>query len=142
MEKTMNEQNNTRLVQKAYQNIQEGDLPSFLNLLNPDVTWRLPVMENVPFAGTWQGQQGVEKFFRTVLEVQDMVKFEPQQYIAQGDKVVVLGHFLMRIKSTGREFGSDWAHVWTVRDGKVTGFYEYVDTATVSKAHTGAQPHQ
>jgi uncharacterized protein len=53
--------------------------------------------------------------------------------------VVVLGRFSMRIKATGRNFGSDWAHVWTVKGGKVTCFYEYVDTAIVSRAHTAAQ---
>jgi hypothetical protein len=30
-----------------------------------------------------------------------------------------------------REFSSLWTHVWTVRVGKVTRFYEYVDTAIV-----------
>jgi uncharacterized protein len=132
----MNEQANTRLVQQAYQSIQTGDIPAFLNLLAEEVQWRLPAMENVPFAGTWQGREGVGQFFRTLSEVQDIVEFEPRETIAQGDKVVVLGHFLMRIKSTGREFGSKWAHVWTLHDGKVTHFYEYVDTAAVSRAYT------
>ena len=77
--------------------------------------------------------------FNKVLDVQDTVEFVPGEYIAQGDKVVVLGHFLMRIKSTGREFSSDWVHVWTVKNGKVTRFYEYVDTAVVSKAYTAAR---
>jgi uncharacterized protein len=138
----MNEQENTRLIRQIYQNIQAGDLPSFLNTLAPDVVWELPAMENVPFAGTWRGRAGVEKFFRIVLEVQDIVEFEPQEFIAQGDKVVALGHFLMRIKSTSREFGSKWAHVWTINDGTVTHFYEYVDTATVSRAHTDAQARE
>jgi uncharacterized protein len=65
--------------------------------------------------------------------------FELEEYIAQGDKVVVLGRFLMRLKATGREFGSDWAHVWTVKGGKIVCFSEYVDTAAVSRAHTAAQ---
>jgi ketosteroid isomerase-like protein len=85
----MNEQENTRLVQQAYQNIQAADIQAFLNSFAEDVQWQLPEMENVPFAGTWQGREGVRQFFGKVFEVQDVVDFEPQEYIAQGDKVVV-----------------------------------------------------
>ena len=135
----MNEQENTRLVQQAYQSIEAGDIQALLNSFAEDVQWILPEMENVPFAGTWQGSEGVGQFFSKVFEVQDVVAFEPEEYIAQGDKVVVLGRFLMRIKATGREFGSDWVHVWTIKGGQVTRFYEYVDTAVVSRAHTAAK---
>jgi uncharacterized protein len=99
----------------------------------------MPDMDNVPFARKWHGREGVAQFLTKVAEVQDVVELEPEEFIAQGDKVVVLGHFTMRIKSTGREFSSDWAHVWTVQDGQVSDFYEYVDTAVVSKAHTAAR---
>jgi uncharacterized protein len=138
-EQTMNEQENTRLVQRAYQSIEAGDIQALLNSFAEDVQWQLPEMENVPFAGTWQGHEGVRQFFSKVFEVQDAVEFEPQDYIAQGDIVVVLGRFLMRIKETGRDFASDWAHVWTVQGGKVKRFYEYVDTGAVNRAHTAAQ---
>lgn len=135
----MNEQENTRLVQQAYQSIQAADIQALLNSFAEDVQWQLPEMEHVPFAGTWHGHEGVRQFFGKVFEVQDIVDFEPQEYIAQDDKVIVLGPFLMRIKATGKNFGSDWAHIWTVQGDKVTRFYEYVDTAVVNRAHTAAQ---
>jgi uncharacterized protein len=135
----MNEQANTRLVQQAYQRIATGDLPALLNMLTAEVQWQLPEMENVPFAGVWQGHEGVSQFFRTVDKVQETVKFEPQEFIAQGDKVVALGHFVMRLKATDSTVRSAWAHVWTVQAGKVSRFHEYVDTAAVSRAHTAAQ---
>lgn len=135
----MNEQGNTRLVQQAYQSIAAGDIRALLKAFAEDVEWELPEMENVPFAGKWRGHEGVRQFFSKVFEVQDVVRFEPEEYIAQGDKVVALGHFIMRIKATAIEFGSKWAQVWTVKDGKVLRFYEYVDTAVVSRAHTAAK---
>jgi ketosteroid isomerase-like protein len=115
----MNAQENTRLVQQAYQSIKAGDMQALLNTLATDVQWQLPEMENVLFAGMWQGREAIRQFFSNVFEVQDVVEFEPEEYIAQGDKVVVLGRFLMRIKATGKDFGSDWAHVWTVKDGGI-----------------------
>jgi uncharacterized protein len=134
----MNEKKNTEIIRKAYQYMLEGEIQSFLNLFADDIEWELPEMENVPFAGKWKGREGVGQFFKTILDLQDIIKFEPREYFAEGDSVVVLGHFLMRIKSAGKEFGSKWAHVWTVKNDKISYFYEFVDTAVVSKAHTAA----
>jgi ketosteroid isomerase-like protein len=135
----MNEQANTQLIQRAYQSVATRDIQSFLDLLAEDVLWQLPDMPNVPFSGTWQGRQQVAEFFRRMAEVQDIVEFEPQKFIAQGKKVVVLGRFAMRIKATGNDSRSLWAHVWTIEGGRVTKMREYVDSLAVSRAHTFAK---
>jgi ketosteroid isomerase-like protein len=135
----MNEQGNVQLVKHAYQSIQRGDFQSFLNALTSDVLWELPEMANVPFAGTWHGRQQVGQFFKQLMEVQDIVESEPEQFIAQGDKVVVLGRFTMRVKATDKVFRSAWAHVWTMKGDLASGVREYVDTLAVSRAHTLAQ---
>src|SRR5258705_12610508 len=111
----MNEQANTRLVRQAYQSVQAGDFQSFLNALGEDIQWQLPEMENVPFAGTWRGREQVGRFFSTVVQAEDVIEFEPEDFIAQDDKVVALGHFSSRVKSTKRVSASAWAHVWTVK---------------------------
>jgi ketosteroid isomerase-like protein len=131
----MNEPTNTQLVQQAYQSIKAGDIPSFLTLLAHDVQWQMPRIANVPFAGTWQGREQVGEFFRKMPEVQDIVEFEPEHFIAQGDKVVVLGRFCMHVKATGRDSRSEWVHIWTAKDGAITHMREYVDTAAVSRAY-------
>jgi ketosteroid isomerase-like protein len=70
----MNAQENTRLVQQAYQSIKAGDIQALLNALAADVQWQLPEMENVPFAGMWQGREAVGQFFNKVFEVQDVIE--------------------------------------------------------------------
>lgn len=132
----MNEQTNTRLVQQAYQRIHAGDMAAFLTLLADDVQWQIFPMQNVPFAGTWQGRAQVSEFFRKVAASQEQVEFVPEHFIAQDDKVVVLGYFVNRVKATGKESRSEWAQVWTVKEGVITQMQEYVDTAAVSRAHT------
>jgi len=135
----MSEQANTQLVQQAYQLFKAGNIQSFLNLLAEDVLWFMPEMANVPFARTWRGRHQVGQFFKLLSEVQDVVEFEPEEFIAQGDKVVVLGRFTMHVKATGRASRSAWAHVWTVEGGTVSYVREYVDTLAVSRAHNLAQ---
>lgn len=131
----MYEAENVHLVRNAYRCFAAGDTGTLMKLLAPDVAWRLPEMHGVPFAQTWQGREGVRKFLETLADSQDVVELEPKQLVAQGDTVIVLGHFVMRVKATGRLSRADWAHVWTVERDQVTQFREYVDTAAVVAAH-------
>jgi ketosteroid isomerase-like protein len=131
----MKEQDNTQLVQDAYRAFKNGDIPSFLNILAIDVQWELPEMAGVPFAGSWRGREQVGQFFSKLAEVQQVLEFEPEEFIAQGETVVVLGRFTMRIRATGKVFRSAWAHVWKIDRGSVRSVREYVDTLAVSLAH-------
>ena len=49
--------------------------------------------------------------------------------------MIVLGHFLMRVKATGRNSHSDWAHVWTIEGGR-SRISADVNTAVVIGAHS------
>ena len=51
-----------------------------------------------------------------------------------GERVVVIGRFLGRGKDTGNELNAPFAHVWTLRNGKVTQFQNYTDTANWLRA--------
>ena len=58
----------------------------------------------------------------------------PSEFIDGGDNVVVLGKYSGTYKATGKSFQADFAHVWTIRDGKAVKFVQYTDTALVQKA--------
>jgi ketosteroid isomerase-like protein len=135
----MNEQANTRTVQPVYEhfksaNTGSGDFQSLLSLYSDDVEWLVPDMENVRYGGKRRGLKSVREFFSSVADDLEVLQFEPQEFIAQGDKVVALGRYSWRVKATGKEFSSDWAHVCTVRDGKIVRFREYMDTAAEIRA--------
>jgi len=131
----MSEQENTILVQHVYENLKVGDIKALLNLLSDSIEWELPEIENVPFAGKHRGHEQMGQFFASLVDAQEVQHFDPSEFIAQGDKVVALGHYAWRVKSTGREFGGNFAHVFTVHDGKVVRFHEYMDTAAAAAAH-------
>jgi len=131
---------NTRTVQQVYDNLRDGrlrgaDMPSLQSLYADDVEWHVPAMENVRFGGKRRGLKSVREFFAAIADDLEVLEFEPKEFIAQGDKVVALGHYSWRVKATGREFSSDWAHVCTVRNGRIVRFQEYMDTAAEMKAH-------
>jgi ketosteroid isomerase-like protein len=134
----MSERENTELVQHAYERFRDGDIQSLLELLSEDVEWKLFEIEGVPFSGTRRGVERVGEFFSQVFDTEEPLRFEPRELVAQGDKVVALGDYAWRVKSTGREYESDFVHVFTVRDGKVARFQEFMDTAAVSAAYRGS----
>ena len=108
----MSQEQNTQWVQDAYAVFQRGDIPALLNLLTDDVSWFVPGPKDViPFLGQRRGR----------------------------DQVVSLGHYRWRVKSTGRRFESDFAHVFTVRNGKISGFHEYADTHAAVNAYSVGQ---
>jgi uncharacterized protein len=131
----MNEQENTRVVKQAYDRFKSGDIPGLMNLFSDDIEWILDRSEYVPFTGTRHGKSEVGQFFSSLGESQHPLQFEPQEFIAQGDKVVALGHYTWTVKQTDRIFESDWAEVFTVHDGKITRFREYADTAAAERAY-------
>ncbi len=131
----MAEQENVKIAQQTYELFKSGNVPAFLELYSDDITFQLPEIEKVPFAGTHKGHAALAAFVQLVGESQDALAFNPVEFIAQGDKVVVLGNYSWRVKATGREYSSDWAHIVTFSDGKIAAFKEYMDTAAAVAAY-------
>jgi uncharacterized protein len=130
-----NAESNTQVVRQAYDNFKTGNVPALLAQLTADADWHLPKIENARISGPRRGSAQIGEFFTALGEDQDTLAFEPREFIAQGDEVVVLGHYAWRVKQTGKQFDSDFAHVFTVRDGQVVRFREFLDTAVAAEAY-------
>ena len=70
-------------------------------------------------------------------ETEDFEQFEPREFVAQGDTVVAIGHYRAVTKATGKRFDSDFAMVFTLRNGKVASFREFTDSAGINAAFAG-----
>jgi uncharacterized protein len=120
---------NSKVVQESYEAVGRGDIPALLDLMADDVEWTFQGSSMIPFAGTRHGREGVAEFFSLVGENLEFQEFEPREFVAQGDTVVVLGFERSPIKPTGRTFEQEWAHVYALRDGKIAKFLDLEDTA-------------
>jgi ketosteroid isomerase-like protein len=56
---------------------------------------------------------------------------EIKELFGNGDKVVMVGHYTGTWKATGKPFKANATHVWTVKDGLATHFFQAVDTAMI-----------
>ncbi len=125
----MSDKTNTAVVQQAYAAFGQGDIPALLSLLTDDVEWSLPGPAVIPWSGTRHGHEGVVEFFSLIGETLEFEQFEPREFVAQGDTVVVLGYERSIAKATGRPLEQEWAHVYTLRDGKIATGRLFEDTA-------------
>ena len=131
----MIEQENVQSVQSVYAAFGRGDIQAVLEALTDDVEWVLPGPPAVlPFAGGRSGREQVSQFFVVLAETLTFEQFEPREFIAQGDKVVVLGRSRDRMKATGRVVENEWAAVFTLRAGKIARYQVYEDTAAFVSA--------
>ena len=126
----MSEQQNVETMKRFYEAFTSGNIPAMLNLVTDDFVLSNDFTVKVPTAGKFLGKQGLERFFSVLAEeISEVQIFQPDEYIASGERVVVLGHERMRVRATGRVVNAKWAQVATFRDSLMSRFDEYSDTA-------------
>lgn len=124
-----------QLAKQAYALFMAGDIQKMMdNHYADDIEWVGIESEYIPFSGTYHGKAGVAEYFTKMVQAQDIERFEPAEYLADADKVVVYGTMACRVKSTGRTYENPWVHISTIRDGKVVRFQQYNNTAAVVQA--------
>ena len=126
------------VVHEVYAAFGRGDIAGLLEMLTEDVVW---VVEgrasDYPTFGTRHGRDGALGFFRALGECEDITTFEPQSFHPSGDTVWVQGRIGLKLKTNGKALDYAWAHVFTIRGGKVAAFKDFYDTALVVEAWRG-----
>jgi hypothetical protein len=121
---------NTEVVQGIYASLAQGDVPAALGAMADDIQW--VEADGFPLAGTYVGPQAVlEGVFMRLGQIGDEFAVAPEQFVAEGDTVVVLGNYKWKHKSSGEPAAVKMVHVWTVDGGKVVAFQQHVDTLRV-----------
>lgn len=115
--------------QEYYGAVHAGDFDRLFAVMTDDCTVEFYGPATVPFAGIFTGKEKCKIFFGHVANDVEIEEFRQDEFIAERDKVVVTGRLQMVLKATGRRYSSDYAHVITVRDGKVARFRDFQDTA-------------
>ena len=126
-------QDNLQIVKNFFAAMGGSDRESLLSLVAEDFEWIIPG-EDWPLAGTYTGHSGLADVLQKASEEIEMTYPEPPEFVAQGDRVFVIGVATGKIKATNSTFKDDWVFVITVRDGKLTNIREYIDTQALARA--------
>jgi ketosteroid isomerase-like protein len=124
---------NTEIIRSVYTAFATGDVPGVVGAFDADIHWT--EAEGFPYGGTYVGPDAVVTgvFARLGSEWEGFAAV-PHAFVAEGDTVVALGDYGGTYKATGKSFSAPFAHVWTLRDGRIVRFQQYTDTALVQAA--------
>ena len=133
-------QKNKRVVKELYEAFGHGNMAAVRALVAEDVIWYLP--GTVPhYSGCYKGPSSVADFFQNLQANVGIEAFEPCEFVAEADRVLVIGWSRGRVKNTGRAFDNRWVMAFTVRDGRIGKFEEYADTQALAVAHNVSTHH-
>ena len=112
-------------IQQLYSAFAEGDASRMGELL---VDTRWVEAPGMPYAGTYRGFSEIAaNVFGPIMNDVEGFTAKPDEIIPAGeDRVLALG--IYRGKGSAGEVATPFAHLWTVRDGRVTDFVQYADT--------------
>ena len=114
----MSIEKNIQTVKDFFAAIGRGDRKALLALVAEDIEWIIPG-KDWPLAGTRHGHAGLADLLETASKSME-TSTEPREFVAQGDRVLVVGFARGKIKATNKTFEDDWIFAITVRDGKLT----------------------
>jgi ketosteroid isomerase-like protein len=129
----MSTQENVQIVKDFFAAMGRGDKQGLLALCAQDIEWIIPG-EDWPLAGTHRGHAGLAELLQKASETVETSFPEPPEFVAQGDRVLVVGVATGKIKATNKPFKDDWVFDITVRNSKLTKIREYIDTQALARA--------
>ena len=122
---------NVTLLKSLYDAFGRGDMPTVLGAMTPGIQWHQA--ESNPYMPSGEAFVGpnavMNNVFMRLGGEWDGFSVHPKTFYGAGDSVVVEARYTGTYKATGKSMDAQVCHVWDVKDGKVTRFQQYMDTA-------------
>jgi uncharacterized protein len=108
--------------------------------------WMSILADQIKFGSIAQGAKGTDyltsyqsrdelvQYFGGLKRDWDMIEYVAEHFVAQGDRVVMLGRCSYRYKRNGKVVSTPKADSWRFASGKAVEFYEFYDTAQLRDA--------
>lgn len=110
---------NVALLKNLYAAFGRGDIPTVLGSMSPDI--KRHEAESNPYGPSGEPIVGPDAIVNQVF-----MKLGAEWTVSQ---CIVEGRYKGLFKATGKSMDAQACHVWDVKDGKITRFQQYVDTA-------------
>ena len=128
----MSIEQNIEIVKDFFGAIGSGTKDALKGLVAEDIEWIIPG-KDWPLAGTYRGHAGLTDLLTKASKSME-TRTEPREFVAQGDRVLVLGFADGKVKETNNPVEDYWVFAITVRNRKVSSIREYVDTQALAEA--------
>ena len=119
------------IIRSFYSKLKAGDAPGALSLMADDIEWI--TMWHYKVNG--RGPECVaEDLFKPLMAEWSTFAMEPAEFLVDENTVISLGRFTGVHGTTGKAAEAAYAHVWTVANGKIAHFRQYIDTLAIAEA--------
>lgn len=123
------------VVRGLYAAFERGDATGIMAQLNEELDWNeaenFMLSDGNPYRTPDAVAQGV--FGRLATELRDY-EATPTELFDAGDVIVAIGRSKGIVVASGKAFDAQYAHIWRVRDGKIVGFQQILDTLALWRA--------
>ncbi len=128
--KPENTDKNTAIIDGLYKAFSAGDIPAVLGAMDAEIVWNEAegnaYADGNPYIGPDAVLNGV--FARVGAEWDDFKLNNIQLHEMSNDQVLATLRYTGKYKRTGKSIDAQVAHLWTLKDGKIVAFQQYVDT--------------
>ena len=115
----------TAVVQRMFAAFGAGDLDALLRTVHPDSRWTYYGANPRLSQAEFRGRDAVRKFFEGIGGRLAMTEFNTDQFVAEGDTVVIFGSEAGTVTATGQPFRNAWSQKYVVKDGLIVEMAEY-----------------
>ncbi len=115
----------TATVQRMFAAFGAGNLDALIDTVHPDSRWTYYGANPRLSKAEFNGRGEVRKFFERILDRLNMTAFNTDQFVAEGDTVVIFGNESGTVKATGQPFRNEWSQKYVVRGGLIVEMSEY-----------------
>ena len=122
------------VVEKMFKAFSSGDVENFVSTVSEDTIWIYHGTQIIP-KGVFEKKAGIRTFYNNIMERTEIISFEPQQYIVEGNMVVVLGQEHQKVKHSGRELKQKWVQIYTVKNDLITKMEEFATSEEITESN-------
>ena len=115
---------NVELVRNAMERFRLDRREELIELIDPEFETTTPPSLSVE-PDTYRGPDGVRRWWDAWEGTIDALRFELNEAIDAGDRVVAVTRMVARSRTTGIEFEQAVTMVWTIRDGRAARLDAY-----------------
>jgi ketosteroid isomerase-like protein len=134
----VSEQQNTTLIQQAFEAFGRGDIPAILDRCSADCEFYFPGPSTIPYTGTKKGKAEIRTYFDVLTGTQSDINLAIDKFVAQDDTVVAIGRYSAIVTATRKTIDTPIVLTFTVQDGKITRHMVLGDSAAVAESYTTA----
>jgi ketosteroid isomerase-like protein len=120
------------VVDKMFSAFAAGNVDNILDTVSDDTVWIYHGTQVIP-KGEYKGRDGARKFFTGILNGTEIIEFRPEQFIVDGNMVVVLGNEHQKVKRSGKELKQKWVQIYTVENDLISRMEEFATSEVVNR---------